>query len=110
MRRAFGWSIATVRSRSLLMWLFRVTLTLAALASLQDCDASAAPSLAPALPAVAAPPPTAGSAVATSAAHSASSAAPPAYPPPLPPDPPIVLHGGGKRAVRGDGGLVTTDE
>jgi gamma-glutamyltranspeptidase/glutathione hydrolase len=46
------------------------------------------------------------------ALSSASSAPPPApsYPPPPPPDPPIVLHAGGKHAVRGDAGLVTSVE
>ena len=34
----------------------------------------------------------------------------PNYPAPLPPDPPVVLHGGGKHAVRGEAGLVTTVE
>jgi gamma-glutamyltranspeptidase/glutathione hydrolase len=44
------------------------------------------------------------------AAPSAAAAAAPAYPPPPPPDPPIALHPGGKSAVRGDAGLVTSVE
>jgi gamma-glutamyltranspeptidase/glutathione hydrolase len=32
------------------------------------------------------------------------------YPPPPPPSPPIVLKGGGRRAVHGEGGLVTSVE
>lgn len=42
---------------------------------------------------------------ASAAPHAASS-----YAPPPPPDPPIVLHAGGKHAVRGDAGLVTSVE
>jgi gamma-glutamyltranspeptidase / glutathione hydrolase len=34
----------------------------------------------------------------------------PSYPPPPPPDPPIALHAGGKAAVRGEAGLVTSVE
>src|SRR5439155_18142902 len=37
-------------------------------------------------------------------------AGPDAYPPPPPPDPPINLHSGGKNAVRGDAGIVSTVE
>ena len=90
------------------MWISRLTLTLAVAASLQACEASAPPSPPPPLPAAAPPPPSA-TATAT-AAPPARAAAAPAFPPPPPPDPPILLHGGGKHAVRGDAGLVTTVE
>ncbi len=45
-----------------------------------------------------------------SAEPSASAQAAPSYPPPAPPDPPIALHPGGKSAVRGEAGLVTSVE
>ena len=70
------------------------------------CEATAPPPPppAPAAPApvepVAAPPP----------ATAAAEPPPPAYPQPPPPDPPIALHGGGKRSVRGDAGVVTSVE
>ncbi|MEZ4313416.1 MAG: gamma-glutamyltransferase [Polyangiaceae bacterium] len=62
--------------------------------------------------------PTAPAPTASTAATTAPSAAPSAtaeavvdrYPPPPPPDPPIELTAGGKNAVRGTGGLVTTVE
>lgn len=43
-------------------------------------------------------------------AASASAPKPPPYQPPAPPDPPIALAGGGKRAVKGAFGAVTTVE
>jgi gamma-glutamyltranspeptidase / glutathione hydrolase len=55
-----------------------------------------------------APPPAAASAVEPTTTPSASAA--PSYPPPAPPDPPIALHAGGKAAVRGEAGLVTSVE
>jgi gamma-glutamyltranspeptidase/glutathione hydrolase len=70
------------------------------------CEATAPP---PPPPAPAAPPP----AEPTAAPPPATAAAeppPPAYPQPPPPDPPIPLHGGGKRSVRGDAGVVTSVE
>jgi gamma-glutamyltranspeptidase/glutathione hydrolase len=54
-----------------------------------------------------APPPAPTAAVVT-AAPLASAA--PSYPPSPPPDPPIALHAGGKAAVRGEAGLVTSVE
>ncbi|MFS8071929.1 MAG: gamma-glutamyltransferase, partial [Byssovorax sp.] len=59
-----------------------------------------------------APPPSAsaGGAEPASAEPSASAAAAPSYPPPAAPDPPIALHPGGKSAVRGEAGLVTSVE
>lgn len=86
-------------------------------ALLVGCDAHAPPPRRlsePAPPAsvlmAPAPLPTASAAAVTSAAPSASAAAAPTYPPPPPPDPPIALHPGGKNAVRGEAGLVTSVE
>jgi gamma-glutamyltranspeptidase / glutathione hydrolase len=59
-------------------------------------------------PSVAPAPPT--TTVVAAASGSASAAPAPSYPPPPAPAPPIVLHAGGKRAVRGEAGLVTTVE
>ncbi len=53
-------------------------------------------------------PPLPGAAAVASAPAEASAA--PTYPPPAAPDPPIVLHSGGKNAVRGEAGLVTSVE
>src|SRR5262245_4979634 len=55
-------------------------------------------------------PPAAGSQAPIAIAAVSGSAAAPSYPPPPPPDPPIVLHAGGKNAVRGRYGVVTTVE
>jgi gamma-glutamyltranspeptidase/glutathione hydrolase len=86
----------------------RPRIALAALI-LASCEASAPPPAPP--PPVAPPPAPAVTASATTSASAVASAAPaPSYPQPPPPDPPITLHGGGKRAVRGDGGLVTSVE
>ncbi len=50
------------------------------------------------------------SAIAAEAPAASASPSAAVYTQPAPPDPPIALHGGGKNAVRGDGGLVTTVE
>ncbi|MDI1431868.1 gamma-glutamyltransferase [Polyangium sorediatum] len=47
---------------------------------------------------------------ATSASASAPAPAPDPYPAPPPPDPPVALRPGGKRAVQGEAGLVTSVE
>jgi len=60
--------------------------------------------------AVAASPSPVVSAAFASPAPASASAAEPLPPPPPPPDPPIALASGGKRAVRGDAGLVTSVE
>jgi len=85
-------------------------------AALVGCDAHApAPHRIddPAPPASAFTPAPSASATAAAIADaepSASTVAAPTYPPPAPPDPPIALHPGGKSAVRGDAGLVTSVE
>jgi gamma-glutamyltranspeptidase/glutathione hydrolase len=79
------------------------------LIALAGCEASAPQPAPPVLPApalVTAAPVTA----APTATAEASAAPAPSYPPPAPPDPPITLRAGGKAAVRGDAGLVTTVE
>ncbi|MDI1477128.1 gamma-glutamyltransferase [Polyangium sp. y55x31] len=63
-------------------------------------ETSAAPSASTSAPAAAVP--------ATAAA--ASAPAPDPYPAPPPPDPPVSLRPGGKRAVQGEAGLVTSVE
>src|SRR6185312_10669464 len=75
--------------------------------ALVTCEASSPPP-APPPPLPAGPPlpePTA-----TAVASAAPSPPPAPYPPPPPPSPPIALHGGGARAVRGEGGVVTSVE
>src|SRR5690349_11017447 len=82
---------------------------LAACAAFSACEARAPqPPPPPPLPAPAPAPPA--ETAAASATPGASAAPTPAYPPPPPPSPPIVLHAGGKHAVRGDAGLVTSVE
>lgn len=73
------------------------------------CDAAVPP---PLPPPPAPPPPVTATATATASAAPLPPPPPakPAYPPPAPPDPPITLRGGGKHAVRGEAGLVTTVE
>jgi gamma-glutamyltranspeptidase / glutathione hydrolase len=73
--------------------------------ALAACDA------APPLPPPAPPPPVV-TAKPSAAPPPAASAKPekPKYPAPLPPNPPVALHGGGKHAVRGEAGLVTSVE
>ena len=94
----------------------RLRLVFAVAAALAGCDAHAPTPHRiddPAPPSSAFTPAPSASASAeaiTPAEPSASAAAAPAYPPPPPPDPPIVLHPGGKGAVRGDAGLVTSVE
>jgi gamma-glutamyltranspeptidase/glutathione hydrolase len=93
----------------------RNSLVLSAIFALLGCDAHAPPPHRvddPAPPSSALTPPlTSASAAATElASASASATAAPTYPPPAAPDPPIVLHSGGKNAVRGDAGLVTSVE
>lgn len=76
------------------------------LAVLCACEASSQPSRS-SQPALRLAPPLASviQVVAVSATPSAV-----VYPPPPPPDPPIVLHAGGRNAVRGIAGVVTTVE
>lgn len=89
-----------------------------ALALLAGCEAQRqSMSGAPPAPPPAAAPLTSAAPVASAAAAPASpspspatSATPAPAPPPPPPDPPIVLASGGKRAARGDAGLVTSVE
>jgi gamma-glutamyltranspeptidase / glutathione hydrolase len=86
-----------------------------ALLALAACDAPAparAPDPAPPPSAVLAPPASASAAIAEAPTASASAdpSAAPSYPPPPAPDPPIALHAGGKNAVRGEHGLVTSVE
>ena len=58
----------------------------------------------------AAPSASAPAAVVAAASAEAPAPAPDPYPAPPPPDPPVVLRAGGKRAVRGEAGLVTSVE
>jgi gamma-glutamyltranspeptidase / glutathione hydrolase len=94
--------------------LLRRSLALAIFGSsaLGACDAHAPPPSPPAPPPVAASSaaPPAASTGAEAASSASSAPAEPPYPPPPAPDPPIVLHAGGKNAVRGDAGLVSTVE
>lgn len=71
------------------------------------CDA-ALPPAPPPLPRTAPPLPVAS--VTASASAKPEPPPKPTYPQPAPPDPPITLRGGGKHAVRGEAGLVTTVE
>jgi gamma-glutamyltranspeptidase/glutathione hydrolase len=73
------------------------------------CEATAPPPPPPA-PAAAVPAVTADPVAEAPTATASAAPAPPAYPQPPPPDPPVVLHGGGKHAVRGEGGVVTSVE
>jgi gamma-glutamyltranspeptidase/glutathione hydrolase len=95
----------------------RNSLVFSVAVALVGCDAHAPPphrvdDPAPPAPALTPPAPSASGAVAevVSAAPSASASAAPTYPPPAAPDPPIALHSGGKNAVRGEAGLVTSVE
>ncbi len=95
----------------------RKSLLYALAALLVGCDAHAPPphragDPAPPASALAAPSPSASAPAAelASAEPSASAQAAPSYPPPAAPDPPIALHPGGKSAVRGEAGLVTSVE
>jgi gamma-glutamyltranspeptidase / glutathione hydrolase len=79
------------------------------------CDAHAPPPRrvddpAPPASALVVPAPSASAAAIAGAEPSASASAAPTYPPPAAPDPPIALHPGGKSAVRGEAGLVTSVE
>ncbi|APR83569.1 Gamma-glutamyltranspeptidase [Minicystis rosea] len=88
---------------------FRITATSLLLGfALGACEAAAPPPPPPA-PAPPPPPPPAPT-VSASAITQAAPPPKPSYPQPAPPDPPIALHGGGKHAVRGEAGLVTTVE
>jgi gamma-glutamyltranspeptidase/glutathione hydrolase len=97
----------------------RNSLVFSVAVAIVGCDAHAPPPHRiddPAPPASALTPPSTSASAAVadvaSAAPSASASAPaaPTYPPPPAPDPPIVLHSGGKNAVRGEAGLVTSVE
>jgi gamma-glutamyltranspeptidase/glutathione hydrolase len=84
-------------------------LATALVSALGACEASA-PTPLPPPPALVAPPATVAVVEPTSALPSAPPPPAPSYQAPPLPDPPIVLHAGGKRAVRGDLGVVTTVE
>jgi gamma-glutamyltranspeptidase/glutathione hydrolase len=76
--------------------------------ALGACEGGPPPALLPPPPSLPeAPPPPA---VTASASASAAQAPPPPYPQPAPPEPPVALHAGGKHAVRGAAGVVTTVE
>ncbi|MRG94757.1 gamma-glutamyltransferase [Polyangium spumosum] len=97
------------RSRTLLLAAALVSACVAQTPAPRD---DAAPPPPQATAAAAAP---SASAQAPSAVVAATSAAPSApapdpYPAPPPPDPPVVLRAGGKRAVKGEAGLVTSVE
>lgn len=84
-------------------------------AALVGCDAHAPPPRridepAPPASALVPPPPSASAAATDLASAEPSASAAPSYPPPAPPEPPIALHPGGKSAVRGEAGLVTSVE
>jgi len=78
--------------------------------ALGACDAPPPPRSAAKLPAPQAPAAVAADAATASSAASAPAPVVPEYPPPPAPDPPIVLRAGGKNAVRGEAGLVTSVE
>jgi gamma-glutamyltranspeptidase/glutathione hydrolase len=86
----------------------RLATSLLLAVALGACEAAAPPP--PPAPPPPAPPPPPAAASATVAAEPPPVPAKPAYPQPAPPDPPIALHGGGRHAVRGEAGLVTTVE
>jgi len=89
----------------------RNSLVFSVVVALVGCDAHAPPPRRaddPAPPASALPAPNASATIAELAPSAAAPA--PAYPPPAAPDPPIALHPGGKSAVRGEAGLVTSVE
>jgi gamma-glutamyltranspeptidase / glutathione hydrolase len=93
----------------------RNSLVFSVAVALAGCDAHAPPPRRiddPAPPASALTPPAPIATTVESAAPiaSASAVAAPTYPPPAAPDPPIVLHSGGKNAIRGEAGLVTSVE
>ncbi len=93
----------------------RNSLVFSVAVALIGCDAHAPPphrvdDPAPPAPALTPPSSSASAAVVEVASASASAAPAPTYPPPAAPDPPIVLHSGGKNAVRGEAGLVTSVE
>jgi gamma-glutamyltranspeptidase / glutathione hydrolase len=91
----------------------RNSLVFAVAAALVGCDAHAPPPHRvddPAPPASVIATASAAAMEIPSADPSASASVAPTYPPPPPPDPPIALHAGGKSAVRGDAGLVTSVE
>lgn len=90
-------------------------LVFAVAVALLGCDAHAPPPRRlddPAPPAPALTPPAPSSSAVACATTSASADVPaaPTYPPPAAPDPPIVLCSGGKNAIRGEAGLVTSVE
>ena len=80
-------------------------LVFAVAVALLGCDAHAPP-----LRRLDDPAPSASAVASATTSATADVPAAPTHPPPAAPDPPIVLHSGGKNAIRGEAGLVTSVE